>query len=263
MIKNKILLLFLLITIYLIIGRLNIKVNSQFAGGFIGGGNTMNCSSVPAASQEECKVSDGRDNKSGITRSWQCSTYGKDTCITPGAPCSQWQTPKPKRMVTYCCKSDECGVCTKSCEREEEYDFCLSGDYRSETGVSCGERVTTCGCTECIPCKKCEEKQKAALAPVQKSCRCLSFSPVKNAVGKTSFTCTVEAENGGEITNFTVSFKTPSGKIVNLKSSKINPIQCPAGASKNNTCYQVETTAIGATEKGKYEMIIPPQITCQ
>lgn len=206
-----------------------------------------------AQTKEECISMGGR---------WHCSTRSSKYCITPGVPCTQWDEKTTTKK--YCCGADECGNCTNYCTREVKYKVCVDPNYRPSTSVACGEDVTTCSCTKYVaptPCNRCLTK---APTQVAKSCQCLELKPKEDKVKKSlSFECLVKGSKDAKITDYTVTFKKPSGSLINLKSNKITETPCPQSVTQDSTCYQVETTAIAAPEKGKYEMVVPPLITCQ
>ena len=231
--KNKILLSLLLLTfIYLVIRQINFSV-------------------VEALTEAQC-VSGG-----GVTRVWHCYDYRENCLIEPGVPCTQWET--STYTQNYCCPgaTDECGGCTNYCTRERERRVCVDPNARPPKYEPCGPEKTICHCSidgpDPTPCQPCltNAPQQAA-----KSCQCLELTPKKTSQ-ELSFTCLVQVPTGASITDYTVTFKKPNGGLINLKSKNITKVQ----DGSNN--YQVETTAITATEKGKYEMVVPPLIICQ
>ena len=239
MTKNKILLSLLLLTFMcLVIRQINFSVRGQVIGGGRGGGNV--CHSTGATTQEDC------------SGNWRCSNRQENCQTDPGVPCGQYET--RTRTVRQCCAEDECGNCTSYCDREQSYRVCVDPNYRPPQYEPCGPTTTVCSCTVCVtptPCGRCLTN-----APQQAvTCQCLELVPNKTSQGL-SFTCTVQVPAGASITDYTVTFKKPNDSYINLKQKNITKIP-----GSNN--YQVETIAIVAPEKGKYEMVVPPLIICQ
>jgi len=247
--KNKILLsLLLLLFVFFIIRQINFSVRGQVIFG--GGGRGGNvCYSTGATTQEECQSG---QTGTGPIRRWRCSNRQENCQTDPGVPCTQWET--RTQTVRDCCATDECGNCTSYCDREDSYRVCVDPNYRPPKYEACGPTTTACSCTECVtptPCQRCPTNAPQPAA----TCQCLKLTPKKTSQ-ELSFTCLVQVPEGASITDYTVTFKKPNGGLVNLKKKTITKVQ-----GSNN--YQVETTAITALEKGKYEMVVPPQITCQ
>lgn len=240
--KNKILLfLLLLLFVFFIIRQINFSVRGQVIFGGGGRGGSV-CYSTGATTQEDC------------SGNWRCSNQQRNCKTDPGVPCTQFET--RTQTVRVCCATNECGNCTSYCNQERSYRVCVDPNYRPPEYEPCGPTTTVCSCSVCVtptPCGRCLTN-----APTQaaKSCQCLELTPKKTSK-ELSFTCLVQVPTGTFITNYTVTFKKPSGGLVNLKSKNIIKVK----DGSNN--YQVETTAITTPEKGIYKMVVSPQITCQ
>lgn len=151
-----------------------------------------------------------------------------------------------------CNRVNECGICvdqtTGPCER------CTSWTH---TYAGCWKCLTWIPVSYPTPCQRCIEA-------ASKSCQCSELKPIEDKINhKLSFECLVVGSENAQITDYAMTFKKPDDSLVNLESENIEPVECPSSAPQNRSCYQVKTTTIDTTVKGKYEMVVPPQITCQ